>query len=166
MDTQRKKRPRIQTLVHEDPQETQDNIQSPRTNEDTSSVPHGPSGPQPDPWSRQGPTGCCPGPRNPGGTPLMLHKDMLHLQQPWHLWDNPPPLPPGPTLRDPNTSTKDKVTRYGATDIRYRSETSALMGGARLAAQPSPKSNKTKTNKKNDQRPKMTPKAPRDEGNP
>ena len=28
----------------------------------------------------------------PRRTPFMLHKDMLHLQQPWHLWDNPPPL--------------------------------------------------------------------------
>ena len=25
----------------------------------------------------------------PRRTPLMLHKDMLHIQ---HLWDNPPPL--------------------------------------------------------------------------
>ena len=55
MDTQRKKRSRIQTLVHEDLREPQDDIQSPRTNEDTSSAPHGPSGPQPDPGADKDP---------------------------------------------------------------------------------------------------------------
>ena len=70
-------------------------------------------------------------------------------------------------MRDPNTNTKDKGTRYGATDIRYRSVTSALMGVARLAAQPSPNSNKTKTNNKKINRgPKRTLMAPRDEGTP